>query len=154
MRGHKSFESRRPNAPDLYADFVNSVVWASPVGVFVGSDPSFVGQYLTLRHNSSAAKAKRLRMQRDEWRAPIREFLDEAQRAEARCVHRYHHGAPPDGASSDQLWLLQKCIEITCPFEIAKTSGPPPGDWIIFSGMAIVLGSQDCSAVRRQTSVT
>lgn len=95
-------------------------MWASLLGVLLGSAGTLAGQYLTIRHSSRIAKAERERLQREEWRAIIREFMEEAQRAEARCVHRYHHGSPPPDASNDQLWFLQKLVQITCPASIAK----------------------------------
>lgn len=102
---------------------MDAVVWASLLGVLLGSASTLAGQYLTIRHNSRVVKAERERVQRDEWRAAIREFLEEAQRAEARCVYRYQNGTPPPNATNDQLWLLQKLIQLSCPPEIARTSG-------------------------------
>ncbi|GAA3689399.1 hypothetical protein GCM10022204_00100 [Microlunatus aurantiacus] len=98
---------------------MNSAVWASLLGVLLGSVATFLGQYLVVRHDSRRAREERALAQREEWRTAIREFMEEAQRAESRAVDRYHHGRPADDADNNQLWFLQKYLQITCPEEVS-----------------------------------
>lgn len=101
---------------------MESAVWAPLIGVALGVTGTILGQYLSGRTSTKQARAQRLTARRDEWRSTIREFIEEAQHAESRCVYRYNHGHPETDANNDRLWFLQKYLKITCPPEVSRAA--------------------------------
>lgn len=101
---------------------MDQVVVASLVGVLLGSATALASQYVTIRAARKESLARRLDLRRDELRVAIREFVESAQDGEEWAIYRYEEGRPPDGASTHNLWLTQKLIDIVAPGELSKAA--------------------------------
>src|SRR4051812_21849492 len=105
---------------DLGNDCDNPHVSASTVvlplvGVALGSLGVIAGQYINVRGSRQQWRLELEDKALAYRREVVREFLQEAQAVEFHDVKRYQDGRPPPGASTDQLWFLQKYLCLIIP---------------------------------------
>jgi hypothetical protein len=100
---------------------VNSALVGSLIGVVLGSLGAIGAQWVGARSASKVADSARAEQKLALQRQLIREFLQEAQEAEERAIYRYQNGHAQQGATSRNLWFLQKYLSLIIP-ELSGTA--------------------------------